>query len=108
MPGSTAASGESVMCGILFSGKAMKDEWRLGIDPVMVWTSKENNIGQNIGQTKAMSMGLECTFYGDFIPWFAAAQKMEHYGTLDPFSRPPTFLKARSAGSYFYYIIFYT
>jgi len=35
--GFTAASGDPVMCMIIFAAKVFKDEWRTGVDPFAEW-----------------------------------------------------------------------
>jgi len=73
--GFTAATGEPLMCAIIFSGKQMKDEWRLGFDPFVQWIGDENNVSGNIGKGKAMPEGPECTFNGKVLPCFCCCSE---------------------------------
>lgn len=73
--GFTAATGEPIMCAIIFAAKSMKDEWRLGFDPFAEWIGEENDVEINIGEGKQMPMGPECNFKGKTIPCFCCCSE---------------------------------
>jgi hypothetical protein len=58
------------MCAIIFSGKTMKEEWRLGLDPFAEWIGEENNVNANMGEGKSMPLGPECKYNGVKLPCF--------------------------------------
>jgi hypothetical protein len=50
--GFTAASGEAVMCAVIFVAKTFKLEWQTGFDPFAEWVGGEENIEANSGDNK--------------------------------------------------------
>jgi hypothetical protein len=66
----TAASGEPVMCTIIFAAKSMHDDWRTGFDPLVEWVGEPDNLEANIGVGKQYPMGPTCLFKGKKIPCF--------------------------------------
>jgi len=73
--GFTAASGEPLMCAIIFSGKTMKEEWRLGFDPFAEWIGEENDVNANMGEGKSMPLGPECKYNGVNLPCFCCCSE---------------------------------
>ena len=68
--GFTAASGDPIMCAIIFASKTMKQEWVLGFDPFVEWIGEENNVEENMGYGKAMPGGPQVMFRGKCVPCF--------------------------------------
>jgi len=68
--GFTAASGDPIMCAIIFAAKTMKSEWVLGFDPFVEWIGEENNVEENMGEGKAMPGGPQVMFRGKNVPCF--------------------------------------
>jgi hypothetical protein len=68
MLGFTSASGEPLLCAIIFAAKELKNEWVLGFDPFAAWIGEENEIEQNIGEGKSFPMGPVCNFNGKTSP----------------------------------------
>ena len=50
----TAASGDPVMCMIIFTAKVFKDEWRTGVDPFVEWIAEPNYLLENCGDRKGI------------------------------------------------------
>jgi len=73
--GFTAATGEPLMCAIIFSGKTMKDEWRLGFNPFVEWVGEEDDVSKNIGFGKALPLGPECIYNGKHLPCFCCCSE---------------------------------
>jgi hypothetical protein len=42
--GFTVASGDPVMCAIIFAAKVFKVEWRTGVDPFAEWIGEPNTL----------------------------------------------------------------
>jgi hypothetical protein len=68
--GFTAASREPVMCIIIFTGKAMRNDGKTGFDPLVKWIGDPDNIKANICDGKQYPMGPTCFFKGKEIPYF--------------------------------------
>jgi hypothetical protein len=64
-----------MMCAIIFSGKTMKDEWRLGSNPFVEWVGEEDDVSANIGEGKAMLLGPECIYNGKHLPCFCCCSE---------------------------------
>ncbi len=74
--GFTAASGEPLMCSIIFSSKHMKDEWRLGFNPFVTWAGEEDDLEQNTGgEDKVFPLGPQCTFMGKKVPCYTCCSE---------------------------------
>ena len=73
--GFTSAAGDPVMCAIIFAAKTMRDEWRLGFDPLTEWIREENDIHCNIGEGKVYPLGPNCTFNGKNVPYFCCCSE---------------------------------
>jgi hypothetical protein len=68
--GFTAATGDPVMCAIIFAAKTIEEQWRLGFDAFAEWIGEENDIHLNIGEGKVYPMGPTCTYNGKNVPCF--------------------------------------
>jgi hypothetical protein len=74
--GFTAASGEPVMCAIIFSAKEMCESWVLGFNASAPWVGNDNNIRANTGGLdKQHPQGPVCYFNGKTIPTFCCCSK---------------------------------
>ena len=76
--GFTTASGEPVMCDVIFAAKELDPAWVLGLDPFCPWVGSANNdnqINQIMGKGKTHPLGLECEFMGKMIPTFVVVLK---------------------------------
>jgi hypothetical protein len=73
--GFTAATGDPVMCTIIFAAKTMQEQWRLGFDPFAEWVGEENDIHLNIGEGKVYPMGPNCSFNGKNVPCFCCCSE---------------------------------
>ena len=74
--GFTAASGEPVMCAIIFSAKEMCESWVLGLNASAPWVGDDNNIRANTGGLdKQHPQGPVCYFNGKTIPTFCCCSK---------------------------------
>jgi len=73
--GFTAASGDPVMCAIIFAAKVFKDEWRTGVEPFAEWIAEPNNLVDNCGDGKMYPFGLGCFVKGKHIPCFCCHSK---------------------------------
>jgi len=73
--GFTAATGKPLMCAIIFSGKAMKEEWKLGFDPFVEWIGAEEEVMLNKGEGKVMPQGPECIYNGKNLPCFCCCSE---------------------------------
>jgi hypothetical protein len=62
--GFMAASGEAVMCGVIFAAKSFQHEWRTGFDPFAEWVGEEEDIALNCGYDKLYPFGPSCLFKG--------------------------------------------
>lgn len=63
------------MCAIIFSGKAMKEEWKLGFDPFVEWIGAEEEVMLNKGEGKVMPQGPECIYNGKNLPCFCCCSE---------------------------------
>jgi len=68
--GFTTASGEAVMCAIIFAAKEMDPLWVQGLDPFTEWEGEEFDIERNTGRGKRHPEGPECKFKGISVPCF--------------------------------------
>jgi len=73
--GFTAATGEPVMCAIIFAAKALQEQWKLGFDPFAKCIGGENDIHLNIGEGKVYPQGPNCTFNGKNVPCFCCSSE---------------------------------
>ena len=67
MLGFMAATGEPVMCAIIFATKDLDPAWVLGMDPFVPWISEPDDIKGNTGTGKVHPMGPECNFHGTYL-----------------------------------------
>jgi hypothetical protein len=51
--GFTAASGEAVMCAVIFAAKSFRHEWRTGFDPFAEWVGEEEATSSNDDQSQS-------------------------------------------------------
>ena len=70
----TAASGDDVMCIIIFAGEELTFEQRMGHD-IRVEYDKTMNVTQNSGQGKTFPGAPTCTFRGKTIPALVTCSK---------------------------------
>jgi len=70
MLGFMAATGEPIMCMIIFATKDLDPAWVLGMDPFVPWIVEPDDIKGNTGTGKVHPMGPECNFHGRKIPTF--------------------------------------
>jgi hypothetical protein len=68
MLGFMAASGEAVMCAIIFVAKELDPLWVQGLDPFTDWEGGEFEIERNIGVGKHHPQGPVYTFNGVSVP----------------------------------------
>jgi hypothetical protein len=69
--GFTAATGEPVMCAIIFEAMKMCPSWVLGLNASAPWIGEENNLQQNTGGiNKRHPQGPVCRFRGKDVPTF--------------------------------------
>jgi hypothetical protein len=66
----TAASGDPVMCMIIFTAKVFKDEWRTGVDPFVEWIAEPNYLLKTVVIERVYPFGPSCFFKGKHIPCF--------------------------------------
>jgi hypothetical protein len=59
----TAATGEPIMCAIIFATQNLDPLWITGLDPFAAWEGRESESEQNLGKGK-------CIFDGEVIPAF--------------------------------------
>jgi hypothetical protein len=74
--GFTAATGESVMCAIIFEAMKMCPSWVLGLNASAPWIGEENNLQQNTGGiNKQHPQGPVCRFRGKDVPTFCCCSE---------------------------------
>jgi hypothetical protein len=74
--GFTAATGEPVMCAIIFSAKEMCRSWVLGLNASAPWEGDDKNLRANTGGLdKQHPQGPVCHFNGKTIPTFCCCSK---------------------------------
>jgi hypothetical protein len=73
--GFTAASGEPVMCAVIFAAKTFRDEWRTGFDPFAAWVGEPDDVAANCGNGKQYPFGPVCHFKGKTIPCFCCCSE---------------------------------
>ena len=73
--GFTAATGEPVMCAIIFAAKRMDGAWALGLDPDAEWHGDEKNIMGNAGRGKRYPMGPSCIVNGITVPAYCCCSE---------------------------------
>ena len=61
--GFTAATGEPIMCAIIFAAKDLDPAWVLGMDPFVPWIGKPDDIEGSTGAGKVHLVGPECNFH---------------------------------------------
>ena len=67
--GFTAATGEPVMCAIIFAAKVLSPSWVLGYDASAEWLGGEDDTDLNSGGLgKSFPMGPQCNFKGVDVP----------------------------------------
>jgi hypothetical protein len=47
------------MCAIIFAAKELNVQWKVGFDPFVQWTGREDKAEKNIGEGKALPLGPE-------------------------------------------------
>ena len=70
-----AATGEPVMCMIIFAAKELDPAWVLGLDPFTPWAGNEDALAKNTGTGKQHLLGPECEFNGKTIPTFCCSSE---------------------------------
>ena len=70
MLGFTAATGEPLLCAIIFAAKMMKNEWITGFDQFAVWVGDDENYEGNCGEGKTYPFGPACMFQGKEVPCY--------------------------------------
>ena len=55
--GFTAATGEPVMCAIIFAAKELDPAWVIGLDPFAPWIGNEDNVTDNCGPNNIRGAG---------------------------------------------------
>ena len=73
--GFTAASGEAVMCAVIFAAKSFRHEWRTGFDPFAEWVGEEEDIALNCGDDKPYPFGPSCLFKGKKVPCYCCCSE---------------------------------
>ena len=74
--GFTAATGEPVMCAIIFSAKEMCTSWVLGLNASAPWVGDKNDRRANTGGiNKRHPQGPVCHFNGKTVPKFCCCSK---------------------------------
>jgi hypothetical protein len=74
--GFTAATGEPVMCAIIFGAKELAVPWVLGYDASAEWQGNENEADLNTGGLgKMFPMGPQCNYNGVDIPCFCCCSE---------------------------------
>ena len=74
--GFTCATGEPLMCALIFSGKELEDEWVLGHDPFVEWFGGDNGtMEENTGKGKTYPQGPACELNGVNIPCFCCCSE---------------------------------
>lgn len=73
--GFTAASGEAIMCAIIFAAKEMDPLLVHGLDPFTEWEGGEFDIERNTGRGKRHPEGPECVFKGISVPCFCGCSE---------------------------------
>ena len=74
--GFTAATGEPVMCAIIFSAKEMCASWVLGFNASAPWVGDDNDRRANIGGLdKRYPQGPVCHFNGKTVPTFCCCSE---------------------------------
>jgi hypothetical protein len=68
--GFTAASGEPLLCAIVFAAKTLKHDWITGFDQFAVWVGDEDNFEENCGDGRTYPFGPTCIFRGKEVPCF--------------------------------------
>jgi hypothetical protein len=68
--GFTAATGEPIMCAIIFAAKQLDPLWITGLDPFAAWEGGERELEQNSGEGKMLPQGPECVYNGKVVPTF--------------------------------------
>lgn len=68
--GFTTASGEAVMCAIVFAAQELDPGWVLGLDPFAPWVGEENDVKANSSKDKRHPLGPECELMGKRVPTF--------------------------------------
>jgi hypothetical protein len=58
--GFPAATGEPIMCAIIFAAKQLDPLWITGLDPFAAWEGGESELEQNSGEGKMLPQGPEC------------------------------------------------
>ena len=67
--GFTAATGEPLMCAVIFSAKSSCEEWMVGFNASAPWIGADDNVDGNTGSVdKRFPMGLVCTFNDIKVP----------------------------------------
>jgi hypothetical protein len=73
--GFTAASGDPVICRIIFAAKMFKQEWRMGLKPFVPWTGEPEDITANSGDGKQYPFGPTCLFKGKEVPCYCTCNE---------------------------------
>jgi hypothetical protein len=74
--GFTAATGEPVMCAIIFAAKELDPSWVLGLDLFVPWIGEDNNdISANTGKGKRYPQGPVCNINGKIVPTFCGCHE---------------------------------
>jgi hypothetical protein len=74
--GFTAATGEPVMCAIIFSAKEMCTSWVLGLNASAPWVGDKNDRRANTGGiNKQHPQGPVCHFNGKTVPTFCCCSE---------------------------------
>jgi hypothetical protein len=70
--GFTTASGDAVMCCVIFAAKELDPLWVQGLDPFAEWEGGELEVEKNTGKGKRHPQGPVCHFNGKSVPCFCA------------------------------------
>ncbi len=73
--GFTTASGNAVMCCIIFAAKELDPLWVQGLDPFAEWEGGELEVRKNTGKGKRHPQGPVCTFKGKMVPCFCGCSE---------------------------------
>ena len=74
--GFTAATGEPVMCAIIFAAKELATAWVLGYDASAEWQGKDHEENLNTGGLgKRFPMGPQCHYNGVDVPCFCCCSE---------------------------------
>jgi hypothetical protein len=73
--GFTAATGEAVLCAIIFAAKELEEQWVLGLDPQALWIGDKDNLEGNTGEGKRYPQGPVCNINGKEVPTFCCCSE---------------------------------